>query len=149
MPEVVRVSTVESSQKLLAAIEDFFKRGRYAEITQAIGMHSILIDSNHTIEDQKRLYRTVLTMIKDKIAGGLGRDYAAWYSDFPRTLDGIVSSGQVVTDKGSAEMLASYRAAHGAFRSADDFFFWALDDRRMSLEQIVKYFDKCVEVYGK
>lgn len=149
MSEVVRVSSVESSQTLLAAIEDYFKKGRYAEITQAIGMHSILIDRNHTIEDQHRLYRSVLTLLKNRIASTLGRQYAAWYSDFPKTLDGIVSAGQIVTDKISAEVLASHRAAYGPFKSADDFYFWALDDRRLTLEQIVKYFDKSVEVYGR
>ena len=149
MPEIVRVGAVETNQKLLAAIEDYFKRGRYAEITQAIGMHSVLIDPEHSIEDQNRLYRRVLTMLKDRISAELGRQYAAWYAEFPSILDGIISGQKIVTDKGSAEVIASHRASHGAFRSADDFFFWALDDRRLTLEQIVTYFDKCVEAYGK
>jgi hypothetical protein len=149
MPEIVRVGAVESNEKILAAIEDYFKRGRYAEITQAIGMHAILIDPEHSIEDQNRLYRKILSMLKDRIAAALGRQYAAWYADFPHILDRIISGQNMVTDKGSAEVLASHRASHGAFRSADDFFFWALDDRRLTLEQIVKYFDKCVEAHGK
>jgi hypothetical protein len=112
-------------------------------------MHSIIIDSEHTIEDQNRLYRSVLNMLKDRIAASLGRQYAAWYAEFPKILDEIIGSGKVTTDKASVEVLASHRASHGAFRSADDFFFWALDDRRLTLEQIVKYFDACVEAYGK
>lgn len=145
MPEVVRVATVESSQTLLAAIEEYFKRGRYAEITQAIGMHSILIERNHTIEDQNQLYRKVLAMIKNRVAESLGRQYSAWYADFPKTLDAIVASRQVVTDKLAAEALSSHRAAYGPFRSVEDFYLWALDDRRLTLDQIVKYIDRSVE----
>ncbi len=149
MPEVVRVGSVESSQTLQTTIEEYFKQGKYDAIMQAIGMYSILIDKNRTIEDQRRLYGTVLSLLKNRIAGALGRAYSAWYADFPKLLDGLVAQGQVVTDKMSAEVLASHRAAFGHFRSADDFYFWALDDRRLTLEQIVRYFEKTVQVYGK
>lgn len=147
MPEVVKVSTVESSQNLMAAIGEYFKKGRYAEITQAIGMHSILIDPQHTMEDQARLYRSVLNMTKNKIAGNLGKKYSSWYAEFPKIMDKFVSGGQVVTDKASSDVLASYRTAYGPFKSVDDFFFWALDDRRLTLDQIVKYIEKTAELH--
>ncbi|OGW35789.1 MAG: hypothetical protein A2010_16755 [Nitrospirae bacterium GWD2_57_9] len=149
MPEVVKVSTVESSQKLTAAIEEYFKKGRYAEITQAIGMHSVLIDPQHTMEDQSRLYRSVLALLKKRIAEKLGKDYAGWYTDFPKIMDGMVAGGQVVTDKGSLDILSSHRAAQGPFKSVDDFFLWALDDRRLTLEQIVKYIETSAAIPRK
>jgi hypothetical protein len=31
----------------------------------------------------------------------------------------------------------------------DHFFFWALDDRRLTLEQILKYIEKTAEMKGK
>ena len=132
MPEVVKVSTVESSQKLTAAIEEYFKKGRYAEITQAIGMHSVLIDPQHTMEDQSRLYRSVLALLKKRIAEKLGK-----------------AGGQVVTDKGSLDILSSHRAAQGPFKSVDHFFLWALDDRRLTLEQIVKYIETSAAIPRK
>ncbi len=149
MPEVVKVSTVETNEKLMDAVEGYFKKGRYAEITQAIGMHSILMEPERMIEDQARLYRSVLNMIKDRLAGALGRQYAAWYADFPKILDGIVTSGQNITDKRSADVLASHRAAFGLFKSVDEFYNWALYDRRLTLDQIVKYLGKTAEVQGK
>jgi hypothetical protein len=145
MPEVVKVSNIESSQKLAATIDEYFKKGRYAEITQAIGMHSLLIDSEHTIEDQARLYRSVLNMIKKRIAGNLDKGYAAWYADFPKIMDQLVTGGQIVTDKASAEVISSHCAAYGPFKSVDDFFFWALDDRRLTLDQIVTYIEKTAQ----
>ncbi len=149
MANVVKVSTVESNQKLMAAIEDYFKKGRYAEITQVIGMHSILIDPQHTREDQKNLYQSVLTMIKNRIAGKLGKKYSTWYTDFPRIMDQIVTAGQIITDKASAEVLASRRAAYGPFKSPDDFFFWGLDDRKLSLGQIVQYLEKTADLHAR
>jgi hypothetical protein len=145
MPEVVKVSTVETDQKLLSAIQNYFQKGQYNEITQAIGMHSILFQSEHMLEDQEAMYRSVLSMIKNRIAGKLGKQYAAWYREFPKILDRIVSGGQIVTDKSSTEVIASHRAAFGAFASVDHFFFWALDDRRLTLDQIVKYLEKTTE----
>jgi hypothetical protein len=147
MLEVVKVSTVESSQKLVAALEEYFKRGHYAEMTQAIGMHSVLIDPQHTMEDQARLYRAVLNMIKNRISGHLGKKYAEWYDDFPKLMDGIVTGGQIVTDKRAAEMISSHRSAFGPFKSVDDFYFWALDDRRLTLAEIVKYLEKTEELF--
>ncbi len=142
MPEVVKVSAIENNQDLLALIAEYFKAGRYAEMTQAIGMHSILIDSEHTISDQARLYRSVLNMIKDKMKAGLGKHYSAWYAGFPKLMDELIASGEAVNDQVAAEALASHRSAFGQFRSLDDFFFWSLDDRRLTLDLIMKYIEK-------
>jgi hypothetical protein len=147
MPEVVMVSSVEKMEKLKSFLEESFKNARYAEITQAIGMHSLLIDSEHTIKDQSALYHGILNMIQEKIRSGKGKNYGAWYSDFPKLMDELVSSKQVVTDKASLEVIASHRAAYGAFKSVDDFVFWALDDRRLTLAQIVKYIEKTAEMH--
>jgi len=141
MLDVVKVSTVETSQRLMSTIEDYFKSGRYAEITQAIGMYSILIDSEHTISDQRSLYRTVLTMIKNRLSGTLGKGYATWYADFPKLLDQSIAANRLVVDEIAAGVLSSHRAAAGPFKSLDDFFFWCLDDRRLALAQIVKYIE--------
>ena len=146
MPEVVKVSTVEKTQSLMSTIEEYFKKGRYAEINQAIGLHSLLIDPQHTLSDQARLYRFVLTMIKNRIAGTLGKKYAAWYADFPKIMDKIISSGQIVTDEMSASVVADHHNAYGSFRSLEDFYFWALDDRRLTLDQIVKYIEKTADI---
>jgi hypothetical protein len=142
MPEVVRVSTVENDQGLTASIEDYFKRGRYAELTQAIGMYSILIDPQHTMNDQARYYHKVLDMIKDKVRAGLGKHYSAWYASFPKLMDEIISAGGEGNDTVAASVIASHREAYGPFKSVDDFFFWGLDDRRLELDQIVKYIEK-------
>jgi hypothetical protein len=141
MAELVRVSDIEKKEKLKSYLEELFKKGKYAEMTQAIGMYSILIDPEHTISDQSGLYHFVLDMIKDRVRTTKGKGYAAWYTGFPRTLDQMVSANQIVTDKAAADALASQRAASGPFKSLDDFFFWALDDRRLPLDQIVKYIE--------
>ncbi len=141
MPELVRVSNVET-EKLKTYLEELFKQERYSEITQAIGMHSILIDSQHMISDQAGLYRFVLTMIKERIRKTKGKSYSAWYVGFPKVLDQLVTANQIITDKSAAEALASYRSARGPFKSVDDFFVWALNDRRLPLGQIVKYIEK-------
>lgn len=142
MPEFVSVSNIEKMETLKVYLEDLFKRGRYAEMTQAIGMHSILIDPQHMLRDQAVLYRIVLNMIKDRIRKTKGKSYAAWYADFPREMDQLESANQIVVDKSAADVLASHRSAFGPFKSVDEFFFWALDDRRFTLEQISKYFDR-------
>ena len=142
MPEVVRVSTIENNQSLMASIEDYFKRGRYAEITQAIGMHSLLIDPQHTMHDQTHYYRKVLDMTKDKVRAGLGKHYSAWYASFPKLMDEIVSAGG--NDKLATSIIASHRQAYGLFKSVDDFFFWGLDDRRLELDRIVNYIEKTI-----
>ncbi len=142
MPELVMVSNVEKTEKLKAYLEELFRQERYSEMTQAIGMHSILIDPQHMMTDQASLYRFVLTMIKDRIRKTKGKSYSAWYVGFPKVLDQLVTGNQIVTDKSAADALASYRSAYGPFKSVDDFFSWALDDRRLPLGQIVKCIEK-------
>jgi hypothetical protein len=144
MPEVVRVSTIENNQGLMASIEDYFKRGRYAELTQAIGMHSLLIDPQHTMHDQAHYYRKVLDMIKDRVRAGLGKHYSAWYANFPKLMDEIVKAGGEGNDKLAVSIIASHREAYGPFKSLDDFFFWGLDERRLELDQIVNYIEKTI-----
>lgn len=146
MPELVTVSSIDTIEKLKARIEELFKKGQYDEITQAIGMHSLLIDPEHTISDQARLYRLVLNMIKDRIKSSKGKSYADWYERFPKLMNELVSSGQIVTDAMSAAVISDHYAAYGSFKSLEDFFFWALDDRRLTLDQIVKYIEKTAEI---
>jgi len=111
-------------------------------MTQAVGMHSLLIDPQHTMGDQAALYRFVLDMLKDRIRTSRGKGYSAWYTCFPKLMDQLISANQLVTDKAAAEVLASYRAGYGPFKSVDDFFFWALEERRLPLDQIVKYIEQ-------
>ena len=146
MPEVVRVSTVENNQGLMTLIEDYFKRGRYAEITQADGMHSVRIDPGHTMKDQTRYCRQALDLINNREKTGLGAQYPAWYERFPKLMDEIVSAGVEVNDKLATSVIASHLEAYGSFKSVDDFFFWGLNDRRLELAQIVKYIEKTTEM---
>jgi hypothetical protein len=104
-------------------------------------MHSILIDPQHMMNDQDGMYHYVLNMLKDRIGKARGKSYATWYEDFPKIMDELVSANKIVTDAAAADVLASHRAAFGPFKSLDDFFFWALDDRRLPLGQIVQYIE--------
>ncbi len=142
MSELVMVSSVEKMENLKTYLGELFKQQRYSEMTQAIGMHSILIDPQHTMKDQAGLYRHVLNMIKNRISTLKGKSYGSWYAGFPKILDQFVTTNQIVTDKRAADTLSSHRAAYGPFKSVDDFFFWALDDRRLPLDQIVKYIEQ-------
>jgi hypothetical protein len=142
MPELVMVSSVERTEKLKGYLEELFAKGLYSAITQAIGMHSILIDPQHMMADQNDLYHFVLHLIKNRISNAKGKSYAAWYADFPRQMDQLVDSNQIVADKAAADVIASHRSAFGPFKSVDDFFFWALDDRRLNLEQIIRYIER-------
>ena len=54
----------------------------------------------------------------------------------------LESANQIVVDKFAADILASHQSAFGPFESVDDFFFWALDDRRLNLEQILDRLDR-------
>ncbi len=146
MPELVRVSSVEKPDGLLSTINDQFGRGKYAEIIQAIGMYSLLADPEHTIEDQERLYGHVLDLLKEKIRDQDPRTYSAWLTSFPRHLDRIVEQGEIVTDSSAQTVLASHRAAYGMFPSLDAFYFWALDDRRLPLDQIIRYVLRTAEI---
>ena len=142
MPQIVTVSSVENMDKLKTKIEDLFKAGKYPEITQSIGIYSILIDSEHTLGDQSSLYRMVLSLLKDRIRKNVGKAYGQWYEDFPVLMDKLITSKTIVTDAASLDVLSSHREAYGPFKSADHFFFWALDDRRLTMAQIVKYIEK-------
>ncbi len=146
MPELVRVSNAENLDGLLSYISDQFGRGKYAEIIQAIGMHSLLFDPEHTISDQDKLYREVLNMLKNKIGKDDPKTYAQWIAAFPRYLDSLVEKNQIVTDAAAQSVLASHRAAYGPFASLDAFYFWALDDRRLPLDQIIRYVLRTVEM---
>ncbi len=141
MSELVLVSNVENTEKLKSCLEQLFSQKRYSEITQAIGMHSVLIDPQHMMSDQTSMYRYVLNMLKDRISKARGKSYGVWYEDFPKIMDQLVSANKIVTDAAAADVLASRRAAFGPFQSLDDFFFWALDDRRLPLGQIVQYIE--------
>lgn len=148
MSDVVKVSTIETIRNLMSTIEEYFKAEHYAEITQAIGMHSLLIDSEHTISDQNSLYRHVLDLIKNRLSGKLGKAYSQWYEDFPKILASLVSGNRTVVDETATDVLASHHAAYGPFKSLDDFFFWCLDDRRLTLAQIVKYIETTTGTMG-
>jgi len=135
MQDVVMVSSVDKLDQLKSFIENKFAKKRYAEITQAIGIYSVLIDSEHTISDQARLYRTVLGLVKDRIKANIGKGYAAWYAQFPqRAANAAIHAGMAAA---TVNAIASRISAYGSFKSVDDFFFWALDDRRLTLEQLV------------
>lgn len=139
MTELVTVSSVEEHEKLQTSIEDLFKKERYEDISRAIGIHSILIDPQHTISEQDRLYRYVLDLIKKKISALDPKNYSSWLASFPKLLSELIASGKVVSDQRASDVLASRHSAFGPFKSLDDFYFWALDDRRLTLTDIMKY----------
>lgn len=149
MSEVVLVSNIEKMDKLKIYLEESFKKSRYSEITEAIGMHSLLIDPQNTMKDQANLYHGILSMLKERISKSKGKSYGAWYAAFPALLDKLVSSKQIVTDNGTLNVITDHREAYGPFKSMDDFFFWALDDRRLTLDEIVKYIEKTAGMTGK
>jgi hypothetical protein len=149
MPEVVLVSNIEKMDKLKVYLEESFKKSRYSEITLAIGMHSLLIDPQHTMKDQAGLYHSILNMLKERISKSKGKSYGAWYTAFPALMDKLVVSKQIVTDSASLDVITDHRNAYGPFKSVDDFFFWALDERRLTLDEIVKYIEKTAGMGGK
>lgn len=149
MPELVTVSSIERNEKLTAYIERLFEKGLYNEIMLAIGMHSVLIDPQHTITEQNRLYNFVLAIIKKKISSQYPQAYSSWLSSFPEIISSIAESREVVTDMAAADTLASRHAAFGPFKSVDEFYFWALGDRRLTLDHIIKYIEKTVERHKK
>jgi hypothetical protein len=147
MPEVVLVSNVEKMDKLKTYLQEAFKKSQYSEITLAIGMHSLIVDPQHTMKDQASLFRSILNMVKERISGSKGKSYGAWYTEFPALMDKLVSTKQLVTDSASLDVLTAHHNAYGSFKSVDDFFFWALDERRLTLDQIVKYIEKTAEMH--
>jgi hypothetical protein len=147
MPQLVEVSSVENREKLKVFITELFARDRFAEITQAIGMHAILIDPEHMLRDQNDLYRMVLNLLKERIIREHGQLYSSWLTAFPSLLSGLVRACTIVTDQTAQIALASRHAAFGRFSSIDEFYFWALDDRRLTLEQIIAYVRKTIEMH--
>ena len=145
MQDVVMVSSLENSERLKAKIGEYFSKGGYSEITLAIGMHSLLIDPQHTMADQAQLYRHILNLIKDKIKKNNPKTYSSWFAAFPKLIEELISKNQIIIDKAASDVLASHYAGFGTFNSVDAFFFWALEDRRLPLDQIVKYIEKTVE----
>ena len=109
-------------------------------------MHSLLIDPQHTLDDRAHLYHLVLNLIKTRINKDNAKKYSSWLVSFPAIMAGIAADRQVVTDQTAAEVLASHYAGSGPFTSVEAFFFWALEDRRLPLDQIVKYLEKTVEM---
>ena len=146
MSEVVKVSEVEKLENLRTTIQELFQKRRYEEITNAIGMHSTLIDPLHTMQDQSQLYRYVLNLLKIRISKHNVKNYSAWLAAFPALLAELAAEKQIVTDEASAEVLFSHHSAYGPFRSLDEFFFWSIKDRMLSLEQIVAYVEKTVKM---
>lgn len=145
MPDLVRVSSVEKLEDLKTYINDLFLKERYAEITQAIGMYSILMDPEHMIEDQDQLYHLVLNLVKKRIVQKDPRTYSSWLIAFPAIIAHLVKDGRIVTDAAAQSVLASRHDAFGPFSSLDEFFFWALEDRRLPLEQIIRYIDTTLD----
>ncbi len=145
MPELVAVSRVEKLESLKTYINEQFEKGRYIEISQAIGMHSILIDPEHMIEDQAGLYRLVLNLLKNKISRQHPKAYSSWLTAFPALLARFADNKIIVTDAAAQSALAARHAAFGRFTSVDEFFFWALDDRRLPLDQIMLYIQRTVQ----
>ncbi len=144
MRQLVTVSSIERLESLKNSLNDLFERERYEEITQAIGMHSILIEPENMLSDQDRLYSFILNLLKKRLAKRMEGSYSAWVRSFPSLLAGLVREGVVVTDEAARSALASRHAASGPFTSLDEFFFWALDDRRLPLGQIIGYVRKTV-----
>ncbi len=147
MPAAETVSRVDRLEKLETEIKVLFKDERYEEITRSIGIYSILIDPNHTLSDQKMLYGAVLAMIKDRAIIKMAKNYASWLAAFPKLMADLAFTKTIVTDKASADVIATYHSAYGPFKSVDEFFSWALADRRLTLGQIVKYIEKTQEMH--
>lgn len=147
MSQLVTVSSVEKLEELRTYINDLFAKDRFAEITQAIGMHSILFDPEHMISDQDQLYHLVLNLMKKRIISEHGALYSSWLIAFPSLIARMAQENMIVTDGAAQSALASRHAAFGPFSSLDEFYFWALDDRRLPLEQIMVYIRKSIEMH--
>jgi hypothetical protein len=147
MPQLVTVSSVEKLEELRTYINDLFARDRFAEIAQAIGMHSILIDPEHMVSDQDSLYHMVLNLLKKRIVSEHGSLYSSWLIVFPSLLARLVQENTIVTDEAAQSALASRHAAFGPFSSLDEFYFWALDDRRLPLDQIITYVRRTIDMH--
>jgi hypothetical protein len=112
-------------------------------------MHSILVDPEHMISDQDHLYHLVLNLLKKKVTREDPKRYSSWIIAFPALLAQFVSEGRIITDKAAQDVLASRHAAFGPFSSLDEFWYWALDDRRLPLGQIMRYIRATIELHRK
>ncbi len=146
MPTLVRVADIEQVDRLKAYLQNLFDAGKYDAVSRAVGMHSELSDPEHTLADQASLFRYVLEILKHRLSSSQGHAYAAWYRCFPRSLDRLLETSGGELDQSSRNVLASHRAAYGPFRSLDDFYFWALDDRRLTLAQIIRLIEKTTAI---
>ena len=149
MPQLVQVASVQQLESLKTYVNELFEKNRFSEISQAVGMHSILVDPEHMIRDQEQLYRLVLNLLKKKVASEVPHTYAAWMNAFPSLLASISEGKQPAPDASAQAVLASYHAAYGLFTSLDSFYFWALDDRRLPLDQIVLTIRKTVDMHKR
>ena len=148
MPELVAVSRVEQLESLKTYINEQFEKERYAEIIQAIGMHSILMEPEHMIGDQAGLYRLVLNLLKKRVSRQIPKAYSSWITAFPSLLARLVKDNVIVTDAAAQSALVARHAAFGQFSSIDEFYLWALDDRRLPLDQIMRYVQRTVNDYA-
>lgn len=146
MPDLVTVSSVEKLESLRTTINDLFEQGKYSEIVQSIGLHSIMMEPEHMIGDQDSLYHLVLNLIKKKVHRGDPKRYSSWLIAFPALLSRIVDEGQVISDDAAQAALVSRLASFGPFTSLDEFYFWALEDRRLPLDQLIRFIDRTLEM---
>jgi hypothetical protein len=147
MPELVTVSSVEKLDSLRTTINELFEHGKFAEIIQTIGMHSIMMEPEHMISDQDSLYHLVLNLVKKKIQREDPKRYSAWLIAFPALLSRLVNEGQVIADDAAQSALVSRLTSFGPFTSLDEFYFWALDDRRLPLDQLIRYIYRTTEMH--
>jgi len=147
MPELVTVSSVEKMDSLRTTINELFEHGKFAEIVQTIGMHSIMMEPEHMISDQDSLYHLVLNLVKKKIQREDPKRYSAWLIAFPALLSRLVNEGQVIADDAAQSALVSRLTSFGPFTSLDEFYFWALEDRRLPLDQLIRYIYRTTEMH--
>ncbi len=147
MQHLVTVSSIERLESLKNSLNDLFEQDRYDAVTQSIGMHSILIEPEHMISDQDQLYHFVLNLLKKRMSRRLGKAYSSWLTAFPLLLARLVQEGVMLTDSAAQSALSSRHAAFGPFLSLDEFYFWALDDRRLPLGQIVGYIERTADMH--
>jgi hypothetical protein len=147
MPELVTVSSVEKLDSLRTTINELFEHGKFAEIIQTIGMHSIMMEPEHMISDQDSLYHLVLNLKKKKVHREDPKRYSAWLIAFPALLSRLVNEGQVIADDAAQSALVSRLTSFGPFTSLDEFYFWALDDRRLPLDQLIRYIYRTTEMH--
>ena len=147
MPDLVTVTSVEKLEDLKTNINSLFEQRKFAEIVQSIGMYSILIDPEYMIRDQDNLYHLVLNLLKKKISRENPKSYSSWIIAFPKYINRLIEEKQIITDAASLYALTSRIQSFGPFSSLDEFYFWALDDRRLTLDQIIAYIEKTVEMH--